>query len=417
MSQALLPDILPSPGPELRELGLSATPRAVAEYLRPLGGLVWLDSSSAEIGSGMRSFLAAAPRAVLRGSIWQDWHLVEDALLQRKGQTGGLMGWAGYDGSFVFGVYDHWLIYDHDCELWFGSGDLPEELPEAQIQSPAALSFQPQMARADFIAAVEQAQRYIAAGDIYQVNLACEWQAPCSPELDPLALYDGLRQVSPAPYAAYMELGGGAVISSSPECFLRMQQRHISTRPIKGTRPRFPDNPQRDENSAHELAHSPKERAELLMITDLERNDLGMVCEYGTVRVPELAAVERYAQVFHLVSTVTGTLRPEISHAAAFKTCFPGGSITGAPKKRASEIIQELEPTARGLYTGAMGYFGFGGTSEFSIAIRTAVKKDATVSFHVGAGIVADSIPAMEWEETLHKADGLLRMSTYLWQE
>jgi len=166
-----------------------------------------------------------------------------------------------------------------------------------------------------------------------------------------------------------------------------------------------------DKASARALTASAKERAELLMITDLERNDLGQVCKYGSISVPELAAVESFAQVFHLVSTVQGTLRAEVDHAAAFKACFPGGSISGAPKKRALEIIAELERHPRGLYTGAIGYFGFNGQSQFNIVIRTAVQQGDTISFHAGAGIVADSVPELEYEETLHKASGLLKAS------
>jgi anthranilate/para-aminobenzoate synthase component I len=187
-----------------------------------------------------------------------------------------------------------------------------------------------------------------------------------------------------------------------------MSGRTITTRPIKGTRPRFPDDPALDAQSARDLPACDKERAELLMITDLERNDLGQVCEYGTVHVPDLWRVESFAQVYHLVSTVTGTLRPGISHAAAFRACFPGGSISGAPKKRALEIIAELENHPRGLYTGAIGYFGFDGRSQWNIAIRTAVQQAEEITFHVGSGIVADSIPEREWEETLHKASGIL---------
>lgn len=163
-----------------------------------------------------------------------------------------------------------------------------------------------------------------------------------------------------------------------------------------------------DRISSRELETSAKEIAELIMITDLERNDLGRVCEYGSVCVPELLKLEAYEQVFHLVSMVVGELRSEVSHVAALRACFPGGSISGAPKKRALEIIHELEPFSRGLYTGAIGYFGYSGESQFSMTIRTAVFEEERAHFHVGAGIVADSDPSMEWEETHHKAAGLL---------
>lgn len=405
--------------PEIRELALRARPQDVACALRTKPGLVWLDSSGA--GSGRLSLLTVEPEEVLTGNIWKDWDKVERVLEERRNgcresiPAGGLFGWVGYDGDFVFGVHTRLLVYEQDCDLWTDVGGLSSELPDQIRESVPgwvpALDFSPGLEREAFMEAVRKAQEYISAGDIYQVNLSYPWQAAWPEGGDPMALYLRLRSLSPAPHAAYMDLHGTRVLSSSPECFLRMNSGQITTRPIKGTRPRFPDDLQRDESSAHELASSPKERAELLMITDLERNDLGMVCGFGSVHVPELEAVERYAQVFHLVSTVTGALRPEISHAGAFKACFPGGSITGAPKKRAREIIAELENGPRGLYTGAIGYFGFNGVSEFNIAIRTAVQQGDSIRFDVGAGIVADSIPELEWEETLHKAGGLLRMA------
>ena len=187
----------------------------------------------------------------------------------------------------------------------------------------------------------------------------------------------------------------------------------IRTRPIKGTRPRRAD-PLADERSAFDLLTSAKEVAELVMITDLERNDLGIVCDFGSVTVPELLKLERHEQVFHLVSTVEGRLRAGVDHAAAFRACFPGGSITGAPKKRAREIIAELEPTPRGLYTGALGWFGFNGESQFSIGIRTVVVERGEAHFQVGSGIVADSSPEAEWQETLDKAAGILLASERL---
>jgi para-aminobenzoate synthetase component 1 len=188
---------------------------------------------------------------------------------------------------------------------------------------------------------------------------------------------------------------------------LRLSGSHIVTRPIKGTRPRDAD-PIRDSQLACELQTSPKELAELVMITDLLRNDLGKICDFGTVQTPELARLEKFPQVQHLVSTVEGRLRPEMTHFAAFAACFPGGSITGAPKFRAMEIIDELEPVSRGPYCGAIGYLGFNRESQLSIAIRTAVCMGEHIHFNVGAGIVADSNPQAEYEETLAKAAGFL---------
>lgn len=269
-----------------------------------------------------------------------------------------------------------------------------------------AKSISSTVTRADFLAAVTRAQQYIRTGDIYQVNLSQRLATPWLPS--GWELFTRLLAVSPAPFAAYLDCGDFQLASSSPEQFLRMSGSHIATRPIKGTRPRSAD-PTRDAQLAYELQTSAKELAELVMITDLLRNDLGRVCEFGSVQVPELAHLERFAQVQHLVSTVEGRLRNDVTHFAALASAFPGGSITGAPKFRAMEIIDELEPIARGPYCGCHGYLGFNRESQLSISIRTAIHKDTTAYFHVGAGIVADSSPEAEYEETLAKAAGFLR--------
>jgi len=261
------------------------------------------------------------------------------------------------------------------------------------------------LSHADFISAVERAQKYIRAGDIYQVNLSQRLTAEC--EFTGWELYQELNMVSPAPFAAFLDCGDFQIASSSPEQFLRMSGPHIVTRPIKGTRPRGA-NPTRDAQLAYELQTSAKELAELVMITDLLRNDLGKICEYGSVQVPELGRLEKFAQVQHLVSTVEGRLREDVTHFAAFASCFPGGSITGAPKFRAMEVIDGLEPVSRGLYCGCHGYLGFNRESLLGITIRTAVCKDGRAHFNVGAGIVADSSPAAEYNETLAKASGFL---------
>ena len=365
-----------------------------------------MDSSLATPGA--ISVISADPIEVFQGHIDRDWEKVRAALRIPRASAGGLYGWVGYDGHFVFGIYPHGLVYHHETAKWFEFGDFKWQRSDRTPAAVPRLQFEPGVSSADFLRMVERAQGYIAAGDIYQVNLSYPWQAAWPQDADALALYLKLRAVSPAPHAAFMRMAGTTVLSASPELFLRMQGSRIATRPIKGTRPRFADNPARDSAAVRELTASVKERAELLMITDLERNDLGQVCEFGSVAVPELWRVESFAQVFHLVSTVTGTLRPHVDHVDAFRACFPGGSITGAPKKRACEIIAELEPHARGLYTGAIGWFGFDGRSQWNIAIRTAVQQGDQISFHVGSGIVADSVPQHEYEETLHKAAGIL---------
>jgi len=256
------------------------------------------------------------------------------------------------------------------------------------------------------------AQEYIASGEVYQVNLShplvAEWNGAGE-----WAFYEALRHYSPAPYCAYLRLGQETVLSTSPELFLQISGRLVKTRPIKGTRPRRSD-PHADERSAFDLITSPKEVAELVMITDLERNDLGQVCEWGSVEVRELLKLERHEHVFHLVSTVEGSLRSEVDSVSALRACFPGGSITGAPKRRAREIIAELEGYQRGLYTGALGWFGSGGESVFNIAIRTVVLEGNKARFSVGAGVVADSIPLREWQETWDKAAGILLAAEWI---
>lgn len=387
-------------------LDLRLPPAQVAASLARKEGLVWMDTSLP--GPGAVSILTAEPVEVLRGHLDRDWERVRTALSVPRATHGGLYGWVGYEGDFVLGVYPHGLVYEHDSGRWSSFGDFRFQISDGTTPPPPALDFRPLVSKGEFVSMVRRAQGYIAAGDIYQVNLSYPWVAQWPAQADAFALYLQLRAVSPAPHAAFLNLDGTTVLSASMETFLRLDGPQITTRPIKGTRPRFLNDVQRDAAAQIELRASEKEKAELLMITDLERNDLGQVCEFGSVQVPELWRVESFAQVFHLVSTVTGRLRAHIDHAGAFRACFPGGSITGAPKKRATEIIAELETHPRGLYTGAIGWFGFDGRSQWNIAIRTAVQQGGEIRFHTGAGIVADSVPELEHDETLHKAAGIL---------
>jgi para-aminobenzoate synthetase component 1 len=281
----------------------------------------------------------------------------------------------------------------------------PQHAPADPGIEAEAAGVRSTLPRPDFIARVERAQQYIRSGDIYQVNLSQRLAA--STGASGWEWFGRLNAVSPAPFAAFVDCGDFQIASSSPELFLRLSGRHILTRPIKGTRPRSAD-PDRDAQLAYELHTSAKEMAELVMITDLLRNDLGKVCEFGSVRVPELVRLERFAHVQHLVSTVEGRLRPDQTHLSALASCFPGGSITGAPKIRAMEIIDELEPVARGPYTGALGCLGFNRESQLSILIRSVLCAGPTAYFHAGAGIVADSDPEAEYGETLDKARGFL---------
>lgn len=259
---------------------------------------------------------------------------------------------------------------------------------------------------ADYCRAVRRVKDYIAAGDIFQVNLSQRFSLPRV--VEPWPLYRRLRAVNPAPMAAYLNFGEFQVVCSSPERFLKVEGRRVETRPIKGTRPRAKD-PAEDARLREELWNSEKDRAELVMIVDMERNDLGRVCRPGSVRVPELYRLEEYATVFHLVSTVEGELAPGKDVVDLLAAAFPGGSISGAPKVRAMEIIEELEPVRRGIYTGAIGYLGFDGNADLNIVIRTLIFKDDRIYFQVGGGITIDSDPLAEYVETLDKARALVR--------
>ena len=397
-----------------RNISLDFTPVEVAARCRHLEDFVFFDTSLESSNAGEISIVAANPSQIIKGRSDADWAILQAALVARQTTKlcddsiphGFAAGYVEYDGSFRFGFYENALIHHHTDQSWIEIGDLLSQLaeppPAPRSESP---TFLPTLDRERFCGMVAGALDYIAAGDIYQVNLAhcftAAWRG------DAFAFYDALRHFSPAPHAAFLQSAERTILSASPELFLKMSGRSIRTRPIKGTRPRRADL-HADEKSAYDLITSPKEIAELVMITDLERNDLGQICDFGSVSVSELLKLERFEQVFHLASTVDGHLRAEVDHVAALRACFPGGSITGTPKKRAREIIAELEPEPRGLYTGAIGWFGFNGESQFNIAIRTAIVERGLAHFHVGAGIVADSIPEKEWQETLDKAAGIL---------
>jgi para-aminobenzoate synthetase component 1 len=356
--------------------------------------------------------------------------------------VGGAVGYFGYDlrthveqlprigrddlgaDDVVLGFYGAVIAYDHvhnRATLCYGepwrrqAASLREllrhegpSLPD--VPSPLAGALRSNFRRAAYLEAVERVLEYIAAGHIYQVNLSQRFSArlaaPCRTPRGRLALYHRLRERTPAPYGALLDFAGIALLSASPERFLRISGREAETRPIKGTRRRG-RTPDEDSARARELLESPKDRAELLMIVDLERNDLGRVCEYGSVHVPELFRLEAHPTVYHLVATVRGRLRPDVGPAECLRACFPGGSITGAPKIRAMEIIEELEPTHRGPYTGAIGYLGWNGETDLNIVIRTMTLLHDHAHFQVGGGIVADSDPAAEYEETLDKGRAL----------
>ncbi|WP_444438554.1 aminodeoxychorismate synthase component I [Pseudomonas sp. A6] len=283
---------------------------------------------------------------------------------------------------------------------------------EADAAAPALppfrlhAGFRPDLSREQYRQALERVQGYILAGDCYQVNYTQRFRAPCSGS--PWQAYLALREACPTPFAGYLGLGEGAILSLSPERFIRMHRRQVETRPIKGTRPRG-RTPAEDAANAEELLASPKDRAENLMIVDLLRNDLGRSCTPGTVRVPELFALESYPNVHHLVSSVTGELAADKDALDLLLGSFPGGSITGAPKVRAMQIIDELEPSRRGIYCGSLFYLDVRGELDSSITIRTLLVKDGQVSCWGGGGIVADSDWEAEYAESLTKVDVLLR--------
>ena len=259
--------------------------------------------------------------------------------------------------------------------------------------------------QAEFEAMVSRALEHIRAGDVFQANVSQRFTAPWPGQAWPL--YEALRRVNPSPFACFLSSDELSVVSCSPERLVRVQDGHLETRPIAGTRPRGAT-PEDDVLNGLELLLSEKERAEHIMLVDLARNDLGRVCDIGTVGVGELMTLEEYSHVIHIVSDVAGRLRQGVDAVDIIRAVFPGGTITGCPKVRCMEILRQLEPVARGLYTGSLGYLGFDGTLDLNIAIRTMVIEQGRVSFHVGAGIVADSDPEREYHETLAKAEALL---------
>jgi para-aminobenzoate synthetase component 1 len=254
------------------------------------------------------------------------------------------------------------------------------------------------------MAAVRKTKAYIQQGDIYQLNLSQQFQAKSG--LSACQIYRRLRRLSPAGFSAYLDCGDFQVLSSSPERFLQAGAGRVITRPMKGTRPRGKDICE-DRRLRNELYQSPKDKAELLMITDLERNDLGRVCAYGTVKVARLRQIEQYSGVFQTTSSVQARLSRHQDRFDLLAATFPGGSVTGCPKIRAMQLIEELEPHRRGIYTGSLGYLSFCGNMDFNILIRSLLKKGKEVFFWAGSGIVADSLPEEEYEETLVKAKAM----------
>lgn len=415
-----------------------------------------LDSAQSNDGLGEWSFFGAEPFQTVTGDLADLRQAMQPHQLEAHPEipfTGGAVGYLSYDygrrlealaslaeddrriPDMHFGLYDGVAALNHASGVLFlvghdfsrtadavverlraiveGRPDAPTDAREQAAtgltsraprasSSPACRSeWTWNLSRADFCTAVQRVRDYIARGDVYQVNLS--QRARCTYDGDSVALYQALRRGNPAPYGAYLDFGDWQLISTSPEQFLQKTGRQLETRPIKGTRPRGID-AEADRQNEAALRVSQKDRAELLMIVDLERNDLGRVAEFGSVQVEGLYQLEHYARVIHQTARVKATLTECKDIFDALAALFPGGSITGAPKIRAMQIIEELEPTRRGAYCGSIGYIGFDGDAEFNIAIRSLHLKDGQLDYQVGGGIVWDSDPEDEYQETLDKA-------------
>ncbi|MCA9238801.1 MAG: anthranilate synthase component I family protein [Planctomycetales bacterium] len=439
--------------------------------LQSLPGCVLFDSAMRHSELGRYSYVAADPFEWLTCDRRQDgFQQVADALKKCPANTlnglppfqGGAAGVFGYElchaleslpeprvnefqlPAMAVGLYDVVLAFDHFAGRgWLVSQGLPAQddhqrrtraearaqqflrlldsdpspacsaktsdcqtiVPNACCELPGRPGVVSDFSRDEYLHAVARAIDYIHAGDVFQVNLSQRLLARLTEPA--IEYYLRLRETSPAPFGGYFDAGAFTLCSASPERFLRCDNRRVETRPIKGTRPRSAD-PQQDFRWAEELLRSEKDRAENTMIVDLVRNDLSRVCTDESVIVPTLCGLESYEQVHHLVSVVRGLLREGQSPVDLLRVAFPGGSVTGAPKVRAMEIIAELEPTTRGPYCGSLAYIGFDGAMDSSILIRTAIAAGGWLQMPAGGGVVADSDPANEYEETLHKAAGML---------
>lgn len=415
--------------------------------LADLPWAIWLDSA----GMARYDILAAAPHrtivlreedacddpfALLRAELGEPVAPIADVPF-----AGGVLGYWSYDlarrmvtipniahnteqlPDMAVGIYDWALVLDHQQRT--ASLVSHQRFAETTVLLPQILDrLQGKQALPDdsfhvrgnitsnftfdsYASAFTRVQDYLQAGDCYQINLAQRFSAQA--EGDAFAAYLKLRELSPAPYSSFFNLPQAQILCASPERFLRVQNGAVETKPIKGTRPRSGD-AQQDQQLADELRQHPKDRAENLMIVDLLRSDLGKNCVPGSVRTPKLFEVESFANVHHLVSTITGQLAAECDALDVLRDCFPGGSITGAPKQRAMQIIEQLEPNRRGVYCGAIGYIGFDGNMDTNIVIRTLVYSDGEIRCWAGGGIVADSISADEYQETFDKASVMLKM-------
>lgn len=445
----------------VEEIFPAPDPWRVARRLTSLPNMLFFDSGDRRSPLSRFSYVMAAPQSILRGhaneskGIWERLTRLFPARKESRPDLppfqGGVAGLFGYGlgrtieslpaaefdefalPDLAVGVYRWVISFDHlQNRAWLiardGEGQLgavrtalaqpnppvqkfpakPVEILTSAFPLNIGSGVTSNFSRDNYEFAVRRAIEAIHAGDCFQVSLSQRLIAPlCESSL---SLYSRLRRCNPAPFGAYFDAGEFQILSASPERFLALDSDgRISTRPIKGTRRRGNVTPEEDFALQDDLLSSEKDRAENVMIVDLMRNDLGRVCEYGSIRVPQLCKLESYATVHHLVSEVHGQLRNGLNAIDLLRAAFPGGSVTGAPKVRAMEIIAELERVARGAYCGCMGWIGFDGAMDTSILIRTMTASSGWLQFPVGGGIVADSDPALEYEETLHKAEGMLR--------
>ena len=415
-----------------------------------------LDSAMDKKKLGRFSFISSNPFKVLKykNTLNNPLDNLQEELKKYKVENkthlpfiGGAVGYLSYDlGNYIeklprtaiddtnvydlyFGLYNWVIVVDHlENKTYIATPDLDieeenkiirkieDQINEAERAGIDSICYEEKdvektrlksnFTKSEFEDAVRKVQDYIRQGDIYQANLTQRFSGKTT--LSSYELYRDLRRFSPAPFGAFLNFDKFHILSNSPERFIKCVDRKLETRPIKGTRPRGKDEAD-DLRLREELVNSEKDRAELLMIVDLERNDLSRVSKVGTVKVPELFVIEPYANVNHLVSTVVGTLKDEYNAVDVIKATFPGGSITGAPKIRSMEIIEELEPTKRNVYTGSIGYIGFDGNMDLNIAIRTIVKENEDVYFQVGGGMTWGSNPSDEYQETLDKAASIMK--------
>ena len=454
---------------ELTDSPLAQDPVTVFRCLSRRDHCVFLDSARRGSDLSRYSFVTADPFSLISSERGQPecWQQLTDALrtcatpsiAQMPPFQGGAAGLWSYDlartleqvpphamdefqvPSMTVGIYDVVVAFDHDQRRsWIISQGFPEiepasrqrraehrvaqfmqwlEVPPGHVPGPRSITVEPALPHAtahegvtsnfaagDYRSAVQQAIDYIHAGDVFQVNLAQRLLHRAT--ADPVALYLQLRQCNPAPFAAYFDMGAHQIVSASPERFLQVRRGEVEARPIKGTRQRI-SRPEADLFSGAELQASAKDRAENVMIADLMRNDLSRVCQEHSIHTTQLCQLETYEYVQHLVSVIRGTLREDTTAVDLLRAAFPGGSITGAPKIRAMEIIAELEPTARGPYCGSLGYVGFDGAMDLNILIRTITASGGWWQFPVGGGVIAQSQPEKEYLETWHKAQGMLR--------